>query len=267
MRYRILLIVWLLSDIVVFMKAYALAYFLRVGWIFSTDFSVSSYLLTVILVSPIWLLVLATTRTFGLTRSQLTFRNAAYISYSAIVGVALFAITYYFIYGLFFSRLLLVYALIFSAIGTFAWHIIFEKIQRMVLRKDPAEFRALIVGVTRESTRLIELLQTHKNPVTPVAVLDGRGTKETTIHGVKVFGKLNKLEEVLAEQKITHLIQCADLEQSLNLLSACRSKGITYMLLPSVLGIVERDERIESLEGQAVTVVNPAEKKWMWFFR
>jgi hypothetical protein len=39
------------------------------------------------------------------------------------------------------------------------------------------------------------------------------------------------------------------------------------MLLPSVLGIVERDERIELLEGRPVTVVRPGEKGWMWFFR
>jgi hypothetical protein len=50
------------------------------------------------------------------------------------------------------------------------------------------------------------------------------------------------------------------LEQSLNLLSACRRRGITYILLPSVLGIVERDERIESLEGYAVTMVQPGKR-------
>ena len=38
----------------------------------------------------------------------------------------------------------------------------------------------------------------------------------------------------------SNLIQCSDLEQSINLLSACRNKSITYLLLPSVVGIVER---------------------------
>jgi hypothetical protein len=41
------------------------------------------------------------------------------------------------------------------------------------------------------------------------------------------------------------------------LLSACRRRCITYILLPSVLGIIERDERIESLDGFAVTIVRP----------
>jgi hypothetical protein len=34
-----------------------------------------------------------------------------------------------------------------------------------------------------------------------------------------------------------------------------------------VLGIVERDERIESLEGRPVTVVRPQEHWIGWFFR
>ena len=78
------------------------------------------------------------------------------------------------------------------------------------------------------------------------------------------MGKLNKLEDVLNEKRITHLIQCSDLEQSLNLLGACRQKGIHYILLPSVLGIVERDERVESLEGHPVTMVSPKKGVLDW---
>jgi hypothetical protein len=91
--------------------------------------------------------------------------------------------------------------------------------------------------------------------------------KDVEIHGVPVEGKLNKIEEVMRGKRITHVIQCADLEQSLNLLSICREFEATYMLLPSVLGIVERDERVESLEGHPVTIVSPNEKRWQWFFR
>jgi len=83
---------------------------------------------------------------------------------------------------------------------------------------------------------------------------------------VPVEGKLNKLEEVIKKYGITHLIQCSDLEQSMNLLSACRSHGITYMMLPSVLGIVEGDERTEILEGRSMTTVRPPEPRWKWFF-
>jgi len=266
MRQKILLISWLLTDLAVFVGSFAASYFLRVGWILSTDFPFDRFIIIAAMVSPLWLVVLIMTRTFNITRNQTTPRNIAYICYASVIGTALFAVSYYFFYGLFFSRRLLIYTLIITAILTWIWHIVFQQIQRILLRKNPPVFPTLIVGATRESKKLIENLNKHRNPLKPVAVLDGRGTKESDIGGVPVRGKLNKLEEVLEGEKITHLIQCSDLEQSMNLLSACRTRGITYMLLPSVLGIIERDERVEPLEGQPVTMVSPKRGLWNWFF-
>lgn len=266
MRYPLLLLGWLVTDMLIFLGAYTLAYFVRVGWIFSTDFPFTPYITVVALVAPLWLVVLVTTRTFALTRTQASMRNLAYITYSCAVGAALFSVGYFFLYGLFFSRSLILLAGITSVLVVWIWHLLYESFQRRMLRKDPPVFPTLIVGATRESRELIAKLNTEKNPLKPVAVLDGKGCKDVNIHGVPVRGKLNKLEDVLSEG-ITHLIQCSDLEQSLNLLSACRQKGITYMLLPSVLGIVEGDEKVESLEGQPVTMVGPRGKKWTWFFQ
>lgn len=265
MRHRFLIVIWLLTDLLVFVGSYAIAYFARVGFILSSDFPFDLFIKSAALTAPLWLVVLMTTRTFALTRRQRTIRNIAYISYCALVGVALFTLLYYFQYNAFFSRLLLVTAFVLSTVCTWVWHIIFEYILRHNLH-SATEFPTLIVGVTRESRELIAKLNREKNPIKPVAILDGRGCKDTEIDGVPVRGKLNKLEEVLSEG-VTHLIQCNDLEQSLNLLSACRQKKMTYMVLPSVFGIVERDEKIETLEGQPVTMVSPKENPLMWFFR
>lgn len=265
MRYRILLLIWLLTDLCVFIGAYVLAYFLRVGFILSSDFPFDLFITVAVQVAPLWLIVLMTTRTFALTRRQRTVRNAAYVSYSGLVGVALFTLLYYFQYNAFFSRLLLLQALTFSTVCIWIWHCIYEYILRSTLYAA-TQFPTLIVGVTRESRELIERLQKEKNPIKPVAVLDGKGCKDSEIHGVPVRGKLNKLEEVLGEG-ITHLIQANDLEQSINLLSACRKQKITYMVLPSVFGMVEKDEKIETLEGQPVTMVSPKQTPLMWFFK
>ena len=108
--------------------------------------------------------------------------------------------------------------------------------------QSPA-FPTLLVGVTRESRALLKTMRERRSALKPVAILDGRGVKDMEIEGVPVLGKLNKLEETLEKKKITHLIQGSDLEQSINLLSACRNRGITYIVLPSVFGIVERDDR------------------------
>ncbi|PIP65712.1 hypothetical protein COU77_00450 [Candidatus Peregrinibacteria bacterium CG10_big_fil_rev_8_21_14_0_10_49_16] len=266
MRHGHLIILWLLTDMILFIGLFVLAYFLRVGFIFSTDFPFDRFLTTTLLITPLWLSALISTRTFALMRRQTSIRNGLHIAFCAVIGTALFALTYYFLHGAFFSRLLLVQALLLTWGIIWMWHMLFSHVLHYVLRKTNT-FPVLVVGVTRESMRLIDLLQKKKSPLKPVAILDGRGVKERDIHGVPVKGKLNKLEDVLQEDHITHLIQCSDLEQTINLLSACRNKGITYMNLPSLLGIVERDERVDRLEGQPVTIVSPKDKWWKWPFQ
>ena len=267
MRYAITVALWLLTDCLFFVTTYIAAYFLRVGLILSTDFPFDHFLTITVIVSPLFLLVLLTTRTFALMRNQATARNAAYIAYSCLVGTALFTLAYYFTFTAFFSRLLLLYAFTGSTVAIFLWHVLYQRIQRSILHWDPPVFPTLIVGLTRESQQLIDLLKLKKNPLVPVAILDGHGIPEKSVSSVPVLGKLNILEETLLQKRITHLIQCADLEQSLNLLSACRKQKVTYMLLPSVLGMVEGDERIESLKGHPITMVPPKFSWWNWFFR
>lgn len=267
MRRCLFLITWLLTDLLVFVGAYALAYFLRVGFILSTDFPLGRYVLTVLSIAPLWLLTLIVTRTFTLMRRQASLRAGLSIAYAGVIGTALFALAYYFFYGLFFSRLLLVIALLLSVALPWAWHLLMGALSRIIMRRAPAAYPMLIVGATREADALIRALQQARSPLTPAAILDGRSVKDREIAGVPVVGKLDKLEETITRLRITHLLQCSDLEQSINLLSACRTRGITYLLLPSVLGIVERDERIETLEGRPVTVVRPNEPWWRWFFR
>jgi FlaA1/EpsC-like NDP-sugar epimerase len=266
MRYRILLILWIVTDMLLFVGSYALAYFLRVGFIFSSSFPFDHFIVTAMEVAPVWLIVLASTRTFFLTHSQANLRSAAYMIYAGVVGISLFTIVYYFHYVQFFSRALLLTALVSQIAVLWLWHIVFDAFKRAMLRKSPPAFPTLLIGVTRETASLIKRLQERKSALLPVAILENRGTKEKEVEGVPILGKLNKLEETIQEHGITHLIQCADLEQSINLAGACREHGITYMLLPSVLGLVEGDEHIESLEGLPVTVVHPGSSMKGSFF-
>lgn len=267
MRRNLLLGLWLLSDYALFLCVYVFAYFLRVGWILSSDLPFGRFLTAVALSGIPWLAGLIMTRTFSLTRRQRTLRNAAYIAYVSVIGVAFVTLTYFFLYQQIFSRELLLTAFLVSALGTWAWHMVFGLLMRVMLRGGSPCYPTLVIGVTRESRHLLALLQKNRSVLRPVAILDAAGVKDAEIEGVPVKGKLDKLEETLRSMRITHVIQCSDLEQSINLLGACRAHGITYMLLPSVLGIVERDERVESLEGKAVTVVSPEAAWWSWFFR
>lgn len=255
MRRMFMLIVWLVTDVVLMLGAYVAAYFVRVGLIFSTDFPIDKYLKVVLLIAPLWLAVMGFLGVFRLLRVQANPRNIAHLLFSCVFALALFTLAYYFLYNTFFSRKLLVYAGIAHFLFTLVWHAAFDQWQRRVLRRNPPAYPLLVIGANRDAERVIRLLEERQSPFKPVAVLDSQGTSQTDVAGVPVRGKLNKLEDVLKEKKITHLLQCADLEHTINLLSLCRQHGITYMLLPSVLGIVGVNEEVEYIEGQPVTMV------------
>lgn len=266
-RHQALVALWLGSDAALFVGAYVLAYILRVGWILSTDFPLKRLMVIATGIAPFWLLILIAFGVFHPLRNQRTLATFSHITTAALLGVALFTLGYYFRFTVFFSRLLLVEAFFLSSIVPWIWHIVMQSIVRRVLRSPPLRFPTLIIGATREAARLISTLEREQSPLTPVGILDSRSVQDTHIAGVPVLGKLNMLDTILTETHITHLIQCSDVEHTINLLGACRARGITYMLLPSVLGIVERDERMESLEGFPVTVVRPQKSFVSSFFR
>lgn len=252
MRRLILLTLWILTDLILFVGAYALAYFLRVGLIISTDFPLNLYLQTTLIVAPLWLIVMAQLGVFRLLRVQSDLKNLSHIFFSCVLASALFTLAYYFLYTEFFSRLLLVYAGALSFILTTVWHLAFDQWQRRVLRKNPPAYPVLFVGITRETEKLIALLEEKQSPLRPVAILDAHGTSQTEIHGIPVLGKLNKLEDVIKEKRPTHLIHCSNLEHTINLMSVCRQHGMTYLLLPSILGVVGNTEEVIQLEGRAM---------------
>jgi FlaA1/EpsC-like NDP-sugar epimerase len=266
MRRSLLTLTWLITDALIFTGAYSLAYFIKVGWIFSSDLPYQTFLSAVGITVPGWLFVMLTMRNFALSREQKSIRNFIYIAYACGIGMAGFTLAFYFLKAAVFSRLLLLIAGIFSTILVFIWHIIFDHIQRVSLRSGNPTYPMLIIGTNREAERLIQKLQKRLSPFTPVAVLSGKGGNSNEIAGVPVLGKLNKLEEVLKEKHITHLVQCDQLEHSINLLSVCREHQITYFLLPFVLGVIEDHVPTEALEGQQVVAVEHG-AKWHWFFR
>lgn len=256
MRRPALLIIWLISDAALFLAAYVIAYFLRVGFIVSTDFPLQLYVQSVVIVTPLWLLVLAELGVFRLLRIQSERRNILSMLFGAIIGSALFTLTYYFLHDRFFSRLLLVIAAILSFVLPMIWHMAFDQWRRKILRASPPVFPVLIIGVNRDAERFIHLLEERQSPLVPVGILDAQGAcKEATIAGIPVVGRLHKLEDALRSLRPTHLVHCSNLEHSINLLSACRNHGITYMLLPSVLGIMGGKEEFVWIEGQPMAMV------------
>ncbi len=266
MRRPLLIALFLLGDAVAYVGAYCLAYFLKVGWIFSSDLRFPVFLTVVLITVPFFLVAMVTMRNYALSRIQDSPRNVLYIAYACLLGMAAFTLAFYFLKQSLFSRLLLLMGGVFSAVVVALWHVVFDRIQRRVLRRDPPTYPLLVIGTNRDAERLIDRLQRSRSPWKPVGVLDGRGTGVKDVAGVPVVGKLDKLEATIRHHGITHLLQCDQLEHSINFLSVCRQHGITYMLLPFVLGVIEDRVPTEALEGQQVITVS-REPRLLWFFR
>ncbi len=256
MRRTFLLVCWVIADYVLFVGAYTLGYLAKVQTFTWAPFPIGSYLRTVVIIAPFWLLVLVSLRVFTLTRIQQSRKNILHILFACAMGVSFFTLAFYFLNDKSpVSRLLLVYVGTFSFLLTTLWHTVFDVWQRKVLRKDPPAYPLLLIGINRDTERIIKLLNDRESVFKPVAILDSRGTSAKEIAGVPVLGRLHKLEETIREKRITHLMQCAEIEHTINLLSVCRAHKLTYLLLPSVLGIVGVNEKNEQIEGQSVIMV------------
>ncbi|MBI1934221.1 hypothetical protein HYS30_00995, partial [Candidatus Peregrinibacteria bacterium] len=183
-RPQTLIVLWILSDAALFVGTYVLAYFLRVGWILSTDFPFRNLLTIVTGITPLWLLILIAFGVFHPLRNQKTILTLSHMSAAALLGVALFTLGYYFRFTAFFSRLLLIEAFFLSSIGLWAWNVIMQGMIRRLLRSPPPSFPTLIIGATREAARLIHTLEKQQSPLTPMGILDSRSVRESHIAGI-----------------------------------------------------------------------------------
>ncbi len=256
MRRIVLLSLWLTTDAVLFVGAYVAAYFLRVGFILSSDFPLNLYLQTVFIITPIWLLLLAEMGVFRLFRIQSERKTILHILFSAVMGSALFTLAYYFLHDRFFSRLLLIEAATLNAFFTLLWHLAFDQWQRIILRRSPPAYPLLIIGTNRDSARFIRLLTERRSPLVPVGILDPEGGHQKMVEGVPVLGKLNVLEETIRTLRPQYLLQSSHMEHTINLISVCRNHRMTYMLLPSVLGIIGNSEEFLRIEGEMLATVS-----------
>ena len=229
-------------DFILVILSFCLAYFVRVGFIFSTDFPFNQFL-PVALVSSILTIVFAfLIKTYKEDQKVWSLHHFLRTGFSSILQTALFALFFYFFYQSIFSRLMLVYIAVFSLTLVYTGHLLFDKVSRFLYSKGQGGVvRTLLIGTNREAQKLVDFLQTRKSRHYVVAILDGYGSSLKEIKSIPVKGKLNKLEAVVKEDKIEQIIQVDNLEQAMNILNFARQKHLKYILTPSVLGAYHQD--------------------------
>ncbi len=255
-------ILQIVVDGILILGAFTLAYFLRVGFYFSTDFPFGKYFLVAGITLPFTLLFMFFIRAYKLSQQVVSWRHIQRLTFVALENVFLFMIIYYFTFREFFSRLILIYAFAFTLVLTYLWHIAFRWILKKASEREIGVSRTLIIGTGRPAHEIIHLLVTSKSHIKPVAAIDPHGTGKTMIHGVPVVGKMNVFEKTIADHDIDIILQTDNLEQSLNIINYALANNIKYLMPPELLGIFQGHQIVDEIEGAPFLKVQKQKKWW-----
>ncbi|MEA3304619.1 MAG: hypothetical protein U9Q15_02610 [Patescibacteria group bacterium] len=246
-------------DFLIINGAIALAYGIRTGFASHASFPFSEYMQTGFLLSFFWILVLFFSRSYKYDQDILTIRHFQRIVYTNLIGIATLLGTYFFLSETFFSRLIILYIFLFSTLGLSASHIAMHMIQKQLYRRGVGTIKTLVIGSNRKAQQIIENLQKKHSRYQVVAVLDGYGAKEKEIAGVSILGKLDKFEQVIHDQKIEHIIQVDNLEQTLNIIHFAEKNDIGYSMIPYLLGAYH--ENIDVCNIDSIPMIQVANKQ------
>ena len=249
-------------DGLLLLAAFALAYFLRIGFYFSTDFSFGKYMTIALITTPITLVFMFFARAYKLTQQIRTLRHMQRIALVAIENVAVFMVLYYFAYRNFFSRLILVYIFLLTFLFVYFWHRLFRWIMQKSAEREIGVYRTLVIGANRPAEEIIKHLLRTKSHIKPVAIIDAHGSGKSIIAGVPVVGKMNMFEKIIAQYDIDHILQVDHLEQSLNIINYALNNNLKYIMPPELLGIFQGHQNVEEIEGQPFLKVYRKKRWW-----
>lgn len=236
-------------DFIFVMFSFCLAYFLRVGFVFSTDFPFNQFLPVALVASALTVVFAFLIKTYKEDQRVLSWHHFLRTGFSSILQTALFALIFYFFYQSLFSRLMLVYIVLLSLFFVYLGHYGFDYLMRTLYAKGMGGVvRTLLIGTNREAQKLIQFLQNNRSRYKIIAILDGYGSSLKEIEGVPIKGKLNKLEEVVKAEKIEQIIQVDNIEQVMNLLAFAQQNQLKYILVPSVLGVYHKQLQTVSID-------------------
>jgi FlaA1/EpsC-like NDP-sugar epimerase len=255
-------ILQIVIDGILIFGAFTLAYFVRVGFLFSTDFPFGKYIIISAIATPITLLFMFFARAYKLSQQITSVRHAQRIAFVATENVAMFMILYYFAYHNFFSRLVLVYIFIFTFLFVYLWHRLFRWIMQKSSEREIGIYRTLVIGANRPAEEIIKHLIETKSHIKPVAIIDAFGGGKSIIAGVPVVGKMNMFEKAIAQHNIDQILQVDHLEQSLNIINYALSNNIKYIMPPELLGIFQGHQSIEEIEGRKFLKVKIKQSWW-----
>lgn len=247
-------IVQIILDTLGVYGSFVLAYFLRVGGIFSTDFPFELFAVLSAAATVVWLGFLGLSKYYRIPpRSGV---RAGYEVVLAIAGgavaIGFLIVSYFFPRDILFSRWIAVTAF---GVGVL-WLLMTREIFRWLLAKQKKSsknvYKLLVVGANRVAEQLIDAINADRfAPYQVVGVIDPYGLSKK-IRGSRILGKLDQLDPVCKKEGVTSIIQCDAFEHTLNLISFSDEHNIKFQFDPALRGIFEKNLRIRDVAGQTM---------------
>lgn len=247
-------ILQIIVDFLLILSAFILAYFLKVGFIFSTNFDFWNYFYFALISTGFWILFLIFAKYYRIPprSGKRVLFDVFLIFLGAVIGISFLLVIFFFRDQTFFSRQINLNIFLLGGLFLLISQFIFRWFLRLLKKQEKNVYQTLIIGANRVAEKLI--LAVEKNPYAPykiVGVIDPYGISKK-VKGSSILGKLNKLETVCDEKKITAIIQCDAFEHTLNLISLCEEKNIKFQFDPALRGIFEKNLRIREVAGQTM---------------
>jgi FlaA1/EpsC-like NDP-sugar epimerase len=238
-------------DFILVLACFLLAYFIRVDWVFSTDFDFGVFAIMSAIGAAMWVLFLAFARYYRIPprSGAKEWYDFALILIGGVIANGMLIVVYFFPQEILFSRLISVYAFLFASLALITTQILFKVFMVRLKKQNKQVYRLLIVGANNVSENFIA--QVHSNPYAlyeVVGVIDPYGIRKT-ISGSTILGKLDKLESICADKGVTSILQCDAFEQTLNLISFCEEHHIKFQFDPALRGVFEKNLRIREVAG------------------
>jgi exopolysaccharide biosynthesis polyprenyl glycosylphosphotransferase len=202
----------IITDVVLINLAFAFAYVVRYDyqWLFSTTFRApySSYLGQQLLLTFLLIIIFAQNKVWIRRRGEALLDEIFRVSYATATGIALMMAFTFFYRPLSFSRLLLVWALLFIVLFITASRILRRLILRMRYRRDQGVDRALIVGSGEAGRSVMRTLLAR--PDLGYRVIgyldDGNSENHIGVGRIPHLGAIHELDRILCENPDLHTV-------------------------------------------------------------
>ncbi len=255
-------ILHILTDGLLLILAALLAYFIRVGFIFSSDVPFFPFLISALFGTAGALLFLLAGGYYRLHRQSGAWLWVLRII-ASISTAGLLAIAYYFLANGVFSRGLTLLVAGFS----FCFFIITNSVFSNWLKRQVPNNATLIIGANRLSESIAAALgnDIYSDNVV-VGCLDPYGIS-SSLSGLSVLGKLNKLHAVCDTHSVKTIIQCDAYEHTANIHAFCAEEQIEYFFLPAIRGVLETPQFKPISEKVGIMQFPSGEAKIIRFLR